>query len=55
MVVGDVERLEVELVGLDLGALDDDEPELAEDARDLALGLADRVEARRASAGGRAA
>ena len=44
MVGGDVEGLEVELVGLDLGALDDDEAELAEDARDLALRLADAVE-----------
>ena len=44
VVLRDVERLEVELVGLDLGALHDHEPELAEDARDLALGLADGVE-----------
>ena len=39
VVRGDVEQLEVELVGLDLRALEDDEAELAEDARDLALGL----------------
>ena len=44
MVGRDVEGLEVELVALDLRALHDDEAELAEDARDLALGLAQGVE-----------
>ena len=34
MVGRDVQRLEVESVGLDLRALVDDEPELAEDASD---------------------
>ena len=55
-VVGrDVEGLEVERVGLDLGALEDDEAELAEDARDLAFGLADGMQRRRAGAADRAA
>ena len=55
MVLGDVQRLEVQLVGLDLGSLEDDEPELAEDARDLLLGLAQMDAATRATAAGRAA
>ena len=44
-VVGrDVEQLEVQLVGLDLGRLEVDEAELAQDARDLALRLDQRVQ-----------
>ena len=44
VVLGNVEQLEVELVGLDLGRLVDHEAELAEDARDLALRLDQRVQ-----------
>src|SRR5947207_517936 len=44
MVLRDVQLLEVELVGLDLGALVDHEAELPEDTRDLLLGLAQRME-----------
>ena len=55
-VVGrDVERLEVELVGLDLRALVDHEAELAEDARDLALRLAEGVQRAARAGAGRAA
>ena len=54
-VVGrDVEQLEVQLVGLDLGRFVGDEAELAQDARDLALRLDERVQASRAAAAGRA-
>ena len=52
VVGGNVERLEVELVGLDLGRLVGHEAELAEDARDLALRLDERMErAARAACG----
>ncbi len=44
MIPGDVEQLEVQLVGLDLGRLVNDEAELAEDARDLALRLDQRMQ-----------
>ena len=44
MVRRDVERLEVERVGLDLGAIDDDEAELTQDPGDLRLGLLDGME-----------
>ena len=55
MVARDVEQLEVELVGLDLGRLVGDEAELAEDARDLALRLDERMKraARECAAGQR--